>query len=47
MEYMTEAGLDKGRVQIEMSKKDIALSEAGTIPVESKLIFVGIGTPKV
>lgn len=47
MEYMTEAGLDKGRVQIEMSKKDIALSEAGTIPVESKLVFVGIGMPKV
>ncbi|MPN36783.1 hypothetical protein SDC9_184294 [bioreactor metagenome] len=47
MEYMTEAGLDKGEVQIEMSRKDISLSEAGTIPVETKLVFVGIGMPKV
>ncbi|MCQ1536429.1 hydantoinase/oxoprolinase family protein [Methanosarcina sp. KYL-1] len=46
MEYMTEAGLDKGQVQIEVSKKDISLSEAGTIPVETKLVFVGIGMPK-
>ncbi|MGB9939268.1 hydantoinase/oxoprolinase N-terminal domain-containing protein [Methanosarcina sp.] len=46
MEYMTEAGLDKGQVQIEASKKDIALSEAGAIPVETKLVFVGIGMPK-
>ena len=47
MEYMTEAGLDKGQVHIEVDKKDIALSEAGTIPVETKLVFVGIGMPKV
>ncbi|MDY9926747.1 hydantoinase/oxoprolinase family protein [Methanosarcina sp.] len=47
MEYMVEAGLDKGQVQIEMSRKDISLSEAGTMPVESKLVFVGIGMPKV
>jgi len=47
MEYMTEAGLDKGQVQIEVSKKDISLSEAGTIPVETKLVFVGIGMPKI
>lgn len=46
MEYMTEAGLDKGRIQIEVSKKDISLSEAGAIPVETKLVFVGIGMPK-
>lgn len=47
MEYMTEAGLDKGQVQIELSKKDISLSEAGTIPMETKLVFVGIGMPKI
>jgi N-methylhydantoinase A/oxoprolinase/acetone carboxylase beta subunit len=47
MEYMAEAGLDKGKVQIEVSKKDISLSEAGTIPVETKLVFVGIGMPKI
>lgn len=47
MEYMTEAGLDKGQIQIDVSKKDIALSEAGAIPVETKLVFVGIGMPKV
>jgi N-methylhydantoinase A/oxoprolinase/acetone carboxylase beta subunit len=47
MEYMAEAGLDKGDVQIEVTKKDISLSDAGTIPVETKLVFVGIGMPKV
>ncbi|MCO5382590.1 MAG: hydantoinase/oxoprolinase family protein [Methanosarcina barkeri] len=46
MEYMTEAGLDKGQVQVEVSRKDISLSEAGTIPVETKLVFVGVGMPK-
>ncbi|HII92224.1 MAG TPA: hydantoinase/oxoprolinase family protein, partial [Methanosarcina sp.] len=47
MEYMTEAGLDKEQVQIEINKKDISLSEAGTIPIETKLVFVGVGIPKV
>jgi N-methylhydantoinase A/oxoprolinase/acetone carboxylase beta subunit len=47
MEYMTEAGLDKGQIQIEVSKKNIALSEAGAIPVETKLVFLGVGMPKV
>ncbi len=47
MEYMNEAGLDKGDVQIEVTKKDISLSEAGAIPVETKLVFVGVGMPKV
>jgi len=47
MEYMAEAGLDKGQVQIEVSKKDISLSEAGTVPVETKLVFVGVGMPKI
>jgi len=47
MEYMTEAGLDKGQVQIEVNKKDISLSEAGTIPMETKLVFVGVGMPKI
>jgi N-methylhydantoinase A/oxoprolinase/acetone carboxylase beta subunit len=47
MEYMTEAGLAKGKIQIEMSRKDISLSEAGTIPIETKLVFVGVGMPEV
>lgn len=47
MEYMTEAGLDKEQVRIEVNKKDISLSEAGTIPIETKLVFVGVGMPKV
>ena len=47
MEYMTEAGLDKEQVQIEVNKKDISLSEAGHIPIETKLVFVGVGMPKV
>ncbi len=47
MDYMTEAGLDKGKIQIEITRRDISLSEAGTIPVETKLVFVGVGMPKV
>jgi N-methylhydantoinase A/oxoprolinase/acetone carboxylase beta subunit len=47
MEYMTEAGLDKGQIQIEVSKKDISLSEAGAVPLETKLVFVGVGMPTV
>lgn len=47
MEYMTEAGLDKGQIQIDVSRKDISLSEAGAVPLETKLVFVGVGMPKV
>lgn len=47
LEYMTEAGLDKGQVQIEISRKDISLSEAGAVPLETKLVFVGVGMPKI
>lgn len=47
LEYMTEAGLDKGQIQIEVSKQDISLSEAGAVPLETKLVFVGVGMPKV
>jgi N-methylhydantoinase A/acetone carboxylase, beta subunit len=47
MEYMTEAGLNNGNVQIEVNKKNIALSEAGAIPIETKLVFVGVGMPTV
>nr|WP_048102856.1 hydantoinase/oxoprolinase family protein [Methanosarcina barkeri] len=47
IEYMTEAGLDKGQIQIEVSKQDISLSEAGAVPLETKLVFVGVGMPKV
>jgi N-methylhydantoinase A/oxoprolinase/acetone carboxylase beta subunit len=47
MEYMTKAGFNKGQVQIEVNKKDISLSEAGTIPIETKLVFVGVGMPTV
>jgi N-methylhydantoinase A/oxoprolinase/acetone carboxylase beta subunit len=47
MEYMVEANLDNEQVQIEVSKKDISLSEAGAIPVETKLVFVGVGMPKI
>ncbi len=45
IEYMTEAGIDKDQIQIEVNKKDIALSEAGSIPIETKLVFVGVGMP--
>ena len=47
MEYMTEAGLDKGQIQIEVSRKDISLSEAGAVPLETMLVFVGVGMPTV
>ncbi|MDD4498103.1 MAG: hydantoinase/oxoprolinase family protein, partial [Methanosarcinaceae archaeon] len=46
MDYMTEAGLDRGQVQVNMNKKEVSLSEAGAVPIETKLVFVGVGMPK-
>ncbi len=45
LNYMKEAGLDAGDVKIEVTKKDIVM-HGDTLPLETKLVFVGIGTPK-
>ncbi|MDD2439385.1 MAG: hydantoinase/oxoprolinase family protein [Methanosarcinaceae archaeon] len=47
MAYMSEAGLERAEVQINMSKKEVSLSEVGALPIETKLVFVGVGMPKM
>ncbi|MEA1984807.1 MAG: hydantoinase/oxoprolinase family protein [Euryarchaeota archaeon] len=47
IEYMQEAGLDKGDVKVEMTRNDIFLQGTSGTPLETKLTFVGIGMPKV
>ncbi|WP_292486485.1 hydantoinase/oxoprolinase family protein [Methanohalobium sp.] len=46
MDYMTEAGLDKGNVKVDMHRNDITIHEGTGIPVETNLVFIGIGMPK-
>lgn len=40
--YMADSGLDENEVKIDISKKDILVHDVG-IPVETKLVFLGIG----
>lgn len=43
--YMKEAGLDAEDVRIEVTRNDITM-HGDSLPLETKLVFVGIGTPK-
>lgn len=47
MDYMKEADMDWNDVRIDMSREDIALHEGSPIPIETKLVFLGVGTSKV
>ncbi|SET08083.1 N-methylhydantoinase A/oxoprolinase/acetone carboxylase, beta subunit [Methanococcoides vulcani] len=43
--YMKEAGLDAEDVRIDVTRNDISMF-GDSLPLETKLVFVGIGTPK-
>ncbi|NYT19499.1 MAG: hydantoinase/oxoprolinase family protein [Methanosarcinales archaeon] len=45
LSYMKEAGLDAEDVRIEVTRNDITM-HGDSLPLETKLVFVGIGTPK-
>lgn len=45
LSYMAEAGLNAGDVRIEVTRNDISM-HGDSLPIETKLVFVGIGTPK-
>ncbi|MDK2892387.1 hydantoinase/oxoprolinase family protein [Methanohalophilus sp.] len=47
MEYMKKSGFDGGDIRIEVTQHDIKLQDEGGIPIETKLIFVGVGMPKL
>ncbi|MCD4703248.1 MAG: hydantoinase/oxoprolinase family protein [Methanosarcinaceae archaeon] len=47
LEYMREAGLDKGDVKVEMNRADIFLQGTSGTPLETKFTFVGIGMPNM
>lgn len=46
MDYMVSAGLQKENIKIDVSRKHLAPSGWTDIPLETKLVFVGIGIPK-
>jgi N-methylhydantoinase A/oxoprolinase/acetone carboxylase beta subunit len=46
MDYMINAGLGKEKIKIEVSRKHLSPSGWTDIPLETKLVFVGIGVPK-
>jgi N-methylhydantoinase A/oxoprolinase/acetone carboxylase beta subunit len=46
MDYMINAGLGKEDIRIDVSRKHLAPSGWTDIPLETKLVFVGIGIPK-
>lgn len=47
MDYMREADMDWNDVRIDMSREDITLHEGSPIPVETKLVFMGVGSLRV
>ncbi|MFP4654366.1 MAG: hydantoinase/oxoprolinase N-terminal domain-containing protein [Methanohalobium sp.] len=46
MDYMTESGLDKGEVKVDTRRNDITIHEGTGIPIETNLVFTGVGMPK-
>lgn len=44
LKYMKESGLDASDVRIEVTRNDISM-HGDSLPIETKLVFVGIGTP--
>jgi N-methylhydantoinase A/oxoprolinase/acetone carboxylase beta subunit len=47
MEYMREADMDWSDVKIDMSREDITLHEGSPIPIETKLVFLGVGSLRI
>lgn len=46
MDYMTSAGLAKEDIRIDVSRKHLAPSGWTDVPLETKLVYVGIGIPR-
>ncbi|MFI5383260.1 MAG: hydantoinase/oxoprolinase N-terminal domain-containing protein [Methanosarcina thermophila] len=46
MDYMVNAGLQKENIRIDVSRRHLAPSGWTDAPLETNLVFVGIGTPK-
>ncbi|AKB83854.1 Hydantoinase [Methanosarcina barkeri 3] len=46
MDYMVSAGLQKENINIDVSRKHLAPSGWTDVPLETKLVFVGVGIPK-
>jgi N-methylhydantoinase A/oxoprolinase/acetone carboxylase beta subunit len=46
MDYMVSAGLQKENIKIDVSRRHLKPGGWTDVPLETKLLFVGIGTPK-
>jgi N-methylhydantoinase A/oxoprolinase/acetone carboxylase beta subunit len=46
MDYMVSAGLQKENIKIEVSRRHLTPGGWTDVPLETKLLFVGIGVPK-
>ncbi|TFH04269.1 MAG: hydantoinase/oxoprolinase family protein, partial [Methanosarcina sp.] len=46
MDYMISAGLEKEDIRIDVSRKHLVPPRWTGVPLETKLVFVGIGVPK-
>jgi N-methylhydantoinase A/oxoprolinase/acetone carboxylase beta subunit len=46
MDYMISAGLGKEDIRIDVSRKHLAPSGWTDVPLETKLVYVGVGIPK-
>jgi N-methylhydantoinase A/oxoprolinase/acetone carboxylase beta subunit len=46
MDYMVSAGLEKENIKIDVSRKHLAPGGWTDVPLETKLVFVGVGIPR-
>ncbi len=46
MDYMVSAGLEKENIKIDVSRKHLAPVGWTDVPLETKLVFVGVGIPR-
>ncbi|WP_406658277.1 hydantoinase/oxoprolinase family protein [Methanolobus sp. ZRKC2] len=46
LDYMVDSGVEYDDIEIDVKREDVTLDEDGGVPIETRLVFLGIGIPK-
>jgi N-methylhydantoinase A/oxoprolinase/acetone carboxylase beta subunit len=46
LDYMVDSGIEYGDIDISVKSEDLAMEDGGGSPIETRLVFLGVGVPK-
>ncbi|MDW7733061.1 MAG: hydantoinase/oxoprolinase family protein [Methanolobus sp.] len=46
LDYMADSGFEYDDIEIDVKREDITMDEDGGVPIETRLVFLGVGIPK-